>query len=441
MAKALPSSQMEIPKPAAEDWSWLATENGFDHQEEPPEVRKKLDTMVLFLNNAFWHNDVVPLLGEHGSFLPVYQRQPISEVPSGGAKNPAPSSSQGNAMPAPPSRAKNSMPKSFPSTTLERKPMPAPSGGAFKAPSSALERKPTPPRPSCAREPRPESFRDPSCCAKYPVPGSPKVPSACAKNPTSGSMKEVAAKNPTPPRSIEKVAHKSCGKAAKPFDAHRFVAERFAKEFEKYDSSSDGSTKEACNLLKAAARLKDCDPAEITEIHMEAALKFFSAACTLQNCSSQVLQINNIVGMYTDAARIFAHCAATSERCANIKVAALAYKCVEVTHFRMLMLRPYPPPLAGDGCEPQNKKRRLDVVAEKTLKSASQLRKLVDAEEHVEAAMDATSKCHRALESAAKDNSSSAEELRSMTDAIEFSFYDVQGFVRLIRLALKNCTA
>ncbi|CAL9084540.1 unnamed protein product [Musa textilis] len=151
--------------------------------------------------------------------------------------------------------------------------------------------------------------------------------------------------------------------------------------------------------------------------------------------------MNNIVGMYTDAARIFAHCAATSERCANIKVAALAYKCVEVTHFRMLMLRPYPPPLPGDGCEPQNKKRRLDVVAEKTLKSASKLRKLVDAEEHVEAAMDATSKCHRALESAAKDNSSSAEELRSMTDAIEFSFYDVQGFVRLIRLALKNCTA
>lgn len=37
MAKALPSSQMEIPKPAAEDWSWLATENGFDRQEEPPE--------------------------------------------------------------------------------------------------------------------------------------------------------------------------------------------------------------------------------------------------------------------------------------------------------------------------------------------------------------------------------------------------------------------
>ncbi|CAL9050640.1 unnamed protein product [Musa banksii] len=279
---------MEIPMPAAEDWSWLATENGFDHQEEPPEFRKKLDTLVLFLNKAFWHDD-----------------------------------------------------------------------------------------------------------------------------------------------------------AAKPFNAHIFVAERFAKEFEKYNSSSDSSTKEACNLLKAAARLKDCDPSEITEIHMEAALKFFSAACTLQSCSSQVLEIKNAVGMFTDAARIFAHCAATSERCANIKVAALAYKCVEVTHFRILMLlRSNLPPAAGsDGCEPQNKKRRLDVVADKTLKSASKLRKLVDAAEHAEAAMDATTKCHRALESAAKDNSSSAEGFRSMTEAIEFSYYDVQGFVRLLRLALKNCTA
>ncbi|CAL9152272.1 unnamed protein product [Musa hybrid cultivar] len=279
---------MEIPKPAAEDWSWLSTENGFDHQEEPPEFRKKLDTLVLFLNKAFWHDD-----------------------------------------------------------------------------------------------------------------------------------------------------------AAKPFNAHIFVAERFAKEFEKYNSSSDSSTKEACNLLKAAARLKDCDPAEITEIHMEAALKFFSAACTLQSCSSRVLEIKNAVGMFTDAARIFAHCAATSERCANIKVAALAYKCVEVTHFRILMLlrSNLPPPAAGDGCEPQNKKRRLDDVADKTLKSASKLRKLVDAAEHAEAAMDATSKCHRALESAAKDNSSSAEGFRSMTEAIEFSYYDVQGFIRLLRLALKNCAA
>ncbi|THU72206.1 hypothetical protein C4D60_Mb04t09650 [Musa balbisiana] len=139
------------------------------------------------------------------------------------------------------------------------------------------------------------------------------------------------------------------------------------------------------------------------------------------------------------------HCAATSERCGNIKVAALAYKCVEVTHFRILMLlrsSDLPPPAAGDGCEqPQNKKRRLDVVAEKTLKSASKLRKLVDAAEHAEAAMDATSKCHRALESAAKDNSSSAEGFRSMTEAIEFSYYDVQGFIRLLRLALNNCTA
>lgn len=61
--------------------------------------------------------------------------------------------------------------------------------------------------------------------------------------------------------------------------------------------------------------------------------------------------------------------------------------------------------------------------------------------EHAEAAMDATSKCHRALESAAKDNSSSAEGFRSMTEAIEFSYYDVQGFIRLLRLALNNCTA
>ncbi|KAJ8486137.1 hypothetical protein OPV22_018622 [Ensete ventricosum] len=438
MAQALPSSplrvsQMEIPKPAADDWSWLATENGFDPQEEPPEVRKKLDTLVLFLNKAFWHDDAVPLLGEYGSFLPVYKRrQPTSEVPSGCAKNPTPSSSEGNAMPAPSRCAKNAMPESCPSTRLGRNP---PSGGAnnqpasgsFKAPSSILQRKPMPPppRPSCAQEPTPDSLRYPSCRAKYPMPGSLKLPS----NPTSGS--------------IGKVAHKCCGKPTKPFSAHIFVAERLAKEFEKYNSSSDSNTKEACNLLKAAARLKDGDPAEITEIHMEAALKLFTAAAsTPQGSRAQISETNNSVGMFTDAARIFAHCAAMSERNANIKVAALAYKCVEVTHFRILrMLRSNLPPPAGDGCEPQNKKRRLDVEADNTLKSASKLRKLVDTAEHVEAAMDATSQCHRALESAAKDHSSSADELRSMTDAIEFSHYDVEGFIRRLRLALKNCTA
>lgn len=54
--------------------------------------------------------------------------------------------------------------------------------------------------------------------------------------------------------------------------------------------------------------------------------------------------------------------------------------------------------------------------------------------------MGASSRYRRAFDSAAKGNSSCAEELRSMKEAIEFSYYDLDGFIRLVRLALKNST-
>ncbi|URD97032.1 hypothetical protein MUK42_31663 [Musa troglodytarum] len=116
------------------------------------------------------------------------------------------------------------------------------------------------------------------------------------------------------------------------------------------------------------------------------------------------------------------HYAEASEKKAKMKVAGLRYKCVEVTHFTILLLRSNLPSGSGIYWEHSLSQGRLCPA------------------EHVDAAMCASSRSRRAFESAAKGNSSCAEELRSMKEAIEFSYYDLDGFIRLVRLALKNST-
>ncbi|CAL9050620.1 unnamed protein product [Musa banksii] len=185
---------------------------------------------------------------------------------------------------------------------------------------------------------------------------------------------------------------------------------------------------------------KDGDQDEITEIHIDAALELLSEACSLESCTSDnISETKNILDIYTDAVRLFKHYAEASEKKAKMKVAALGYKCVEVTHFRILMFRSNLPS-GSDRYGTQNMKRQLDVDAEKNQTTVAEVHQLLDVAEHVDAAMGASSRYRRAFDSAAKGNSSCAEELRSMKEAIEFSYYDLDGFIRLVRLALKNST-
>nr|XP_029119596.1 uncharacterized protein LOC105041589 [Elaeis guineensis] len=210
------------------------------------------------------------------------------------------------------------------------------------------------------------------------------------------------------------------------------------------DSLAEFTLYEAKTLRQSADRLKTAgDGVEVTEIYLHAGLKFLKSAYLLECRTIPGLRrpkgTPDAFHCYIDAAKLFRYCAETSEKSGKIEIAVLSYKCMEVTHLRVAF------GLKNICSTSKSLIYEKDIKMSSHLKptndTVSHLRQLLSISEHTASAMNA-SKRYRALELAIRHHSCTegyrAESLSSVKKALDFSFYNVEEFVRLITLSLKD---
>ncbi|CAK9175951.1 unnamed protein product [Ilex paraguariensis] len=245
------------------------------------------------------------------------------------------------------------------------------------------------------------------------------------------------------------------------------------------DFSSQGATnavKEAKDLKHLADRLKNSGSnVESTGLYFQAALKFLHGASLLESCNSESTKHGEMIQsiqMYSSTAKLCEFCAHEYEKSKDMAAAALAYKCMEVAYMRVIYsshtiasrdrhelqtaLQTVPP-----GESPSSSASDIDnlnpgtvdkVAAAKGVTSppvagnhviAAQNRasfvRLLNFTQDVNFAMEASRKSLISF-ATAKSRMQEAqykEGISSVKRALDFNFQDVEGLLRLVRLAME----
>ncbi|KAE8665460.1 Cullin 1 [Hibiscus syriacus] len=236
------------------------------------------------------------------------------------------------------------------------------------------------------------------------------------------------------------------------------------------DSSSQAATnalKEAKDLKHLADRMKNSGSnAESTALYFQAALKFLHSASLLESCNNESIKH---VEIYSSTAKLCEFCAHEYERLKEMAAASLAYKCMEVAYMRVInschanasrdrhelqaALQMIPPgeSLASD--VDNNQPTSADKAAFPKGVSSSQIAKsyvissrnrpnfvrLLNFTQDVNHAMEASRKSRATLAAASSslEGAKSGEAISSVKKALDFSFQDVEGVLRLIRVAME----
>ncbi|XP_065861296.1 cysteine-tryptophan domain-containing zinc finger protein 7-like isoform X2 [Euphorbia lathyris] len=298
--------------------------------------------------------------------------------------------------------------------------------------------------------------------------------------PVSGSQKASRANIPDSDngskalKQIRKVDHANgthrSGSRAPLSNGHR-AGDLDAPSPVKRDSSGQAATnalKEAKNLKHLADRLKNSGSNDSTKIYFEAALKFLHGASLLEN--GEMIQSMHV---YSTTAKLCEFCAHEYEKSKDVAAAALAYKCTEVAYMRVVhssqasaikdrdelrtALQMVPPgespsssasdvdnlnhpatldkgPLAKGISSPQVAASH--VIAARHRPNFARLLNFV---QEVNFAMEASRKSRIALAatSANLGESQRRENISLIKTALDFNFQDVEGLLRLVRLALE----
>ncbi|KAJ9171860.1 hypothetical protein P3X46_015167 [Hevea brasiliensis] len=246
----------------------------------------------------------------------------------------------------------------------------------------------------------------------------------------------------------------------------------------KRDSSSQAATnalKEAKNLKHLADRLKQNSGSnlESTRLYFEAALKFLHGASLLETCSSDSAKTGEMIQsmqVYSSTAKLCEFCAHEYEKSKDMAAAALAYKCMEVAYMRVIYsshnnankdrrtaLQMVPP-----GESPSSSASDVDNLNHPAAVDKGFLAKgisspqvtgshvisaqnrpnfvrLLKFAEDVNFAMEASRKSRIAFAAAnaSLGESQRKEGISSIKTALDFNFQDVEGLLRLVRLAIE----
>ncbi|KAF8392615.1 hypothetical protein HHK36_022962 [Tetracentron sinense] len=244
------------------------------------------------------------------------------------------------------------------------------------------------------------------------------------------------------------------------------------------DSSSQAAAnalKEATGLKHSADRLKNHgSDLESTRLYFEAALKFLHGASLLEPCNSENAKHGDVIQsmqVYRDTAKLCEFCAHEYERCKDMAAAALAYKCMEVAYMRVIyskhsgacrdrhelqMALQVAPPgespsSSASDVDNLNNQATLDKTALAKGISSPQIAgnhvivarnrpnflRLLTFARDVNLAMEASRNSQIAF--AAANVSLEArygEGISSVKRVLDFNFQDVEGLLRLVRLAM-----
>ncbi|CAN0899011.1 Cysteine-tryptophan domain-containing zinc finger protein 3 [Linum grandiflorum] len=247
----------------------------------------------------------------------------------------------------------------------------------------------------------------------------------------------------------------------------------------KRDSSSQAANnalKEAKNLKHLADRLKNSGSIqESTGYYFEASLKFLHGASLLESGSNDNAKADLIQSLttYTTTAKLFEFCAYEYEKSRDMAAAALAYKCMEVAYLRVVhcshssanrdrhelqtALQMIPtgesPSSSASDIDNLNHPTTVDKVTLGKGISSPQVTgsliipgrnrphvtRMCTFTQNVNLAMEASRKSRTAFAAASISlgESRSGEVIASIKTALDFSFHDVEGLLRLIRLAVE----
>ncbi|KAL3827854.1 hypothetical protein ACJIZ3_016656 [Penstemon smallii] len=238
------------------------------------------------------------------------------------------------------------------------------------------------------------------------------------------------------------------------------------------DSSSHAAHvwKEGKALKRLADRLKNSESADSIGLYFQATLKFLHGASLLESGSSEIL---HSVHTYSSTAKLLEFCAHEFEKSKDMAAAALAYKCMEVAYMRVVYsarasasrdqnelqtaLQIVPPgespSSSASDLDNLNHQANIDKAALAkaldspqvsgghiiTSRNRSSLSRIIDFAQNVNHAMEASRKSRIAFTGATSllGETSNHESLNSLKKALDFNFSDVEGLLRLVRIAME----
>ncbi|KAH0638092.1 uncharacterized protein [Solanum tuberosum] len=244
------------------------------------------------------------------------------------------------------------------------------------------------------------------------------------------------------------------------------------------DSASQAAAnaiKEATNLKHLADRHKNSVSSESTSLYFQATLKFLHGASLLESCndSAKHSEMNQSRQIYSSTAKLCEFVAHEYERLKDMAAVSLAYKCMEVAYLRVIYssnfnanryrnelqtaLQIFPP-----GESPSSSASDVDnlnnptIVDKVTLakgvaspqvagthvvsaRNRASFTRLFNFAQEVYLAMDASRKSRVAFAAAYPGHSDTQCKVPALSvkKALDFSFHDVNNFLRLVRIAME----
>lgn len=233
--------------------------------------------------------------------------------------------------------------------------------------------------------------------------------------------------------------------------------------------------KEARDLKHSADRLKNSGSGlDGTALYFEAALKFLHGASLLEPTNAESSRHGDCqsVHIYRTTTGLCEFVAQEYERCKEMAFAALAYKCLEAACMRVVFFRHWgvdkdrhelqaalnmappgeSPSSSASDIDNLNNQGTVDKIASAkgvgsphvagnhviAARNRPSFVRVLNFTQDVISGFEASRKCQNAFAAAsASSEESQCEGISSVRRAIEYNFYDVQGLLRLVRLAME----
>ncbi|GMJ01084.1 hypothetical protein HRI_003777600 [Hibiscus trionum] len=245
------------------------------------------------------------------------------------------------------------------------------------------------------------------------------------------------------------------------------------KDFSSQAATITNALKEAKDLKHLADRIKNSGSnVESTALYFQAALKFLHSASLLESFNGDTAKHGEMIQsmqIYSSTAKLCEFCAHGYERLKDMAAASLAYKCMEVAYMRVIYsshasanrdrhefqtaLQMVPPGESASSASDVDNLNHPDKVAFPKGVSSPQVAgnhvisarnrpnfvRLLNFAQDINNAMEASRKSRTTFAAA---NSSSrgtegGEAISSVKKALDFNFLDVEGVLRLVRVAIE----
>ncbi|EYU29861.1 hypothetical protein MIMGU_mgv1a025894mg, partial [Erythranthe guttata] len=233
----------------------------------------------------------------------------------------------------------------------------------------------------------------------------------------------------------------------------------------------------AKDLKHLADRLKvNSGSTESNGFYFQAALKFLHGASLLESGSSEATKHNDLMHsmhIYSSTAKLCEFCAHEYEKSKDMAAAALAYKCVEVAYMKVVYsshananrdrnelqtaLQIVPPGESPSSSASDVDNLNHQAASDKaalakvvgspqvsgnhiiTSRNRSSFLRVINFAQDVSFAMEASRKSRIALTSATTrlGETSHKDGIYSLKKALDFNFQDVEGLLRLVRIAME----